>query len=96
MYRVFTGAPAAKDLAPYQWQTVTLEERNPIRTASMNLAAMLPSTQYPLPPATIEAASRRISLIYQNAIFGDDDSEGESDGWPLLGIMLADHCVFRS
>ncbi len=68
-FRVFTGAPSMQELeeAPtdtsYQWQTVTSEPK---------------SVLYPLPPATVEAASRRISLLYQNMIFRDTE-EGDLD-----------------
>lgn len=37
---------------------------------------------FPLPPATVEAASRRISLLYQNMIFRDtveDDLDYDGD-----------------
>lgn len=40
---------------------------------------MGPTTQpdWLIPPATFEAASSRISLLYQNVIFRDDDGEDE-------------------
>ena len=67
-YRVFLGGPSRaetrKSLAcSYQWQTV-----------SSNTS---PATSVIFPPATLEAASRRISLIYQNIIFKESDEEQE-------------------
>ncbi|KAH0826862.1 hypothetical protein J3R83DRAFT_4400 [Lanmaoa asiatica] len=65
--RVFLGAPSAADIDAdpngYIWQTV----QEP------------PSLQsFPYLPATLDAASRRITLLYQNAIF-DSISEQESE-----------------
>lgn len=37
------------------------------------------------PPATLEAASRRISLIYQNIIFKEDEEEDEQESGDLGG-----------
>ncbi|KAI0364441.1 hypothetical protein BV20DRAFT_974455 [Pilatotrama ljubarskyi] len=66
-YHVFCGAPAATDAeepcAAFQWRTVT--SRSP-RTIPLTL-----------PPATLAAASRRISMMYENVIFGG--SQGEDD-----------------
>lgn len=82
MYRVFTGAPKAKylleDISPYQWQTVASNDK-PRTSTSNSLAQMPTSTQFPLPPATLEAASRRISMIYQNALFGGEGAGDESE-----------------
>lgn len=64
-FRVFIGAPLTHDNAdvsvPYHWQTATLETH----------PASMPALSYP--PATLEAANRRISFIYQNIIFGESD-----------------------
>lgn len=69
MFRVFLGAPSKADVqqdpSSYHWQTVS--------SKSSTAASQLPL----LPPATLEAASRRISLIYQNIIFGDAEDEQE-------------------
>ncbi|KAH9949027.1 hypothetical protein B0H21DRAFT_165475 [Amylocystis lapponica] len=64
--RVFVGAPTPQDVAQplgsYRWQTAS-SSTPPIFT---------------LPPATVEEASRRISLLYHNIIFRDSD-EDEAD-----------------
>jgi hypothetical protein len=69
MFRVFLGAPSKVDVqqdpSSYHWQTVS--------SKSSAEASQLPL----LPPATLEAASRRISLIYQNIIFDDAEDEQE-------------------
>lgn len=65
-FRVFTGAPSRRELqegpidASYQWQTVTSEPKPVL---------------LPLPPAEFEAASIRISRLYQNMIFRDTEEE---------------------
>jgi hypothetical protein len=70
-YRLFLGAPTSADLArqskttdEYRWETAQETSE------SVDLA-------FVLPPATLEAAGKRISLIYQNIIFNDDDEDGE-------------------
>ncbi|TFK90659.1 hypothetical protein K466DRAFT_596790 [Polyporus arcularius HHB13444] len=64
-YRLFYGAPAAKDLASprssYSWQTITPHRADP-----------LPLT---LPPSTLAAASRRISMLYEKVIFKETGDE---------------------
>ncbi|KAF8461445.1 hypothetical protein JB92DRAFT_2839104 [Gautieria morchelliformis] len=68
-YRVFTGAP------PPAWN------RTPTVTSWKTVSSREVSS--PLSSATIEQAGRRISLIYENVIFGNDDSELEdkSEEW---------------
>ncbi|KAG1849271.1 hypothetical protein DFJ58DRAFT_452927 [Suillus subalutaceus] len=66
-FRVFLGAPSVSDLrkdaaGSYTWKTI----EPPLVDASQALL---------YPPATLEAASRRISLLYQNIIFDDSDEE---------------------
>ncbi|RPD58692.1 hypothetical protein L227DRAFT_587082 [Lentinus tigrinus ALCF2SS1-6] len=73
-YRLYYGAPAAKDLLnpqqpSYSWQTITSPR------------------PFSLHPSTLAAASRRISMFYENAIFGDEQSPsppvsavGDEDG----------------
>ncbi|KAG1765842.1 hypothetical protein EV702DRAFT_981279 [Suillus placidus] len=66
-FRVFLSAPSISDLkkdpsGSYTWKTI----EPPSAEASQALL---------YPPATLEAASRRISLIYQNIIFDDSDEE---------------------
>ncbi|OBZ71048.1 hypothetical protein A0H81_09290 [Grifola frondosa] len=69
-FRVFTGAPSANEIIypanSYHWHTVS----------------RIPSQSPPplnLPPATVEAASRRISLLYENIIFHDSQTEDPND-----------------
>ncbi|KAJ4473091.1 hypothetical protein J3R30DRAFT_762802 [Lentinula aciculospora] len=77
MYHVFLGAPSAQTLVqshqaiPYRWTTCTPQgiKEPPVPFSSYSL----------LPRATLEAASRRISLMYQNAIFQDDEVEQEPE-----------------
>lgn len=65
-FRVFIGAPSVSDLrrdaGPYTWRTI----EPPSAEVSQALI-------YPL--ATLAAATRRISLLYQNIIFDDSDEE---------------------
>lgn len=63
MYHVFLGAPSPADLKrtteeTYHWEHYA-EERNATQQ------------DVPLPPATLAAASRRISRLYKNIIFQD-------------------------
>jgi hypothetical protein len=72
-FRVFIGAPSRKDLQQdstrclYHWQTIS---STPTSLDSGSHSVIFP-------PATLEAASRRISLMYQNIIF--DDIQPEDD-----------------
>jgi hypothetical protein len=79
-YRVFLGAPSISDLkkdpaVSYTWKTV----EPPSAAATQALV---------YPPATLEAASRRISLLYQNIIFDESNEQGSdeerSEGSQLL------------
>ncbi|KAH9932464.1 uncharacterized protein B0H18DRAFT_985642 [Fomitopsis serialis] len=62
-HRVFLGAPLAREInedkEAYHWQTVS-------SIGPRNITLL---------PDTIEAASRRISALYENIIFQDDDDE---------------------
>lgn len=76
MYRVFLGAPSIadrdKDPSLFHWQTISSEQaKRPVN----------PTQSIIFPPATLEAASRRISLIYKNIIFDDaaDEEQSEAD-----------------
>ncbi|KAF9242045.1 hypothetical protein BU15DRAFT_44361 [Melanogaster broomeanus] len=68
-YRVFLGAPPSADIdqdpSSYVWKTI----QEPSSTQ--------PSQALAYPPATLDAASRRISMLYQNVIFDDTDEEEE-------------------
>ncbi|KAJ8583142.1 hypothetical protein M405DRAFT_749097 [Rhizopogon salebrosus TDB-379] len=82
-FRVFVGAPSASDLkrdtGSYIWKTI----EPPSADVSQALI---------YPPATLDAASRRISLLYQNIIFEDSDEEvfdqgnGEGAGLSQKGV----------
>src|SRR5882757_1441810 len=65
-FRVFIGAPSISDLkrdtGPYTWKT--------IEPPSAEVSQVLV-----YPPATLEAATRRISLLYQNIIFDESGEE---------------------
>jgi len=85
-FRVFLGAPSQKALrqesteSSYHWQTIS--------TSSRSFSAILP-------PATLEAASRRISRIYENIIFNDAEEEGlccneEDDDGALYRVIIID------
>ncbi|KAJ7983003.1 hypothetical protein DFH06DRAFT_714026 [Mycena polygramma] len=71
---VFLGAPRVSDIhrAPneYYWRSVSSNS-----VAEFPSESQVQSAIYP--PATLEAASRRISLMYQNVIF--DESREEED-----------------
>jgi len=77
-FRVFLGAPPAADVATdpngYVWKT--LQEPSPMQSL------------VPYPPATLDAASRRISLLYQNVIFTDSQEPEPDDGDDDSGLCL--------
>ncbi|KAI0644736.1 hypothetical protein C8Q79DRAFT_793019 [Trametes meyenii] len=69
-YLVFYGAPtpgdAGKPPSEFQWRTVSSRNSN--------------GPPLTLPPATLAAASRRISMMYENVIFSEShDSDGLLD-----------------
>lgn len=73
-FRVFLGAPSVSDLkkdpaSSYTWKTIEPP------SAEVSQALLYP-------PATLEAASRRVSLLYQNVIF--DDSDEDSEGFDQI------------
>lgn len=97
MYRVFLGAPSPAELATdpssYQWQTISSSRH------AVQARRTLGATQSVIfPPATLEAASRRISRIYENAIFDDNEPEeeqfdepeggGASIAWLACGVSM--------
>ncbi|KAI5997695.1 hypothetical protein F5J12DRAFT_785154 [Pisolithus orientalis] len=76
-FRVFLGAPLTSDLArdpsSYVWKTM---ESTPTPFSPSYVPPHDPTLVYPT--ATLDEASRRISLLYQNIIFEDaDDEDGE-------------------
>ncbi|KAK0497037.1 hypothetical protein EDD18DRAFT_184808 [Armillaria luteobubalina] len=75
MYHVFLGAPSLQELRghqlQYHWEQI----------ASSSVPAILDEDSVAPTPETLEAASRRISRLYENTIFqGDeDDATGQLD-----------------
>ncbi|KAI0056445.1 hypothetical protein BV25DRAFT_1814042 [Artomyces pyxidatus] len=71
-YRVFLGAPSSSPCfdSSYSWHTLNTSK-------SSSATSSQHATVYP--PATLEAASRRISLLYQNVIFNDLDQDGDGN-----------------
>ncbi|KAI6043369.1 hypothetical protein EDC04DRAFT_2652780, partial [Pisolithus marmoratus] len=75
-YRVFIGAPPAsdlgRDLGSYAWRTTErASASSPLSCAPLHDPTLV------YPTATLDEASRRISLLYQNIIFKDSDEDGE-------------------
>ncbi|PFH49043.1 hypothetical protein AMATHDRAFT_76413 [Amanita thiersii Skay4041] len=74
MYRVFLGAPPKEipdtDNISYSWQTLSS------KASSLSASGVIPDDgSVTLPAATLEAASTRISILYQNVIFHDDSHD---------------------
>lgn len=80
-FHVFLKAPTLKELkdegndqdrgSRFQWHNVVYS--NPQDTdCSTKIDAQLP-------PASLEAASRRISMLYENIIFRDNHEDGEAE-----------------
>ncbi len=70
MYRVFLGAPSIADLnrapdASYHWEHFTEQLGEKVEESQFVNAL--------LPPSTLAAASRRISRLYENIIFQNDE-----------------------
>ncbi|KAG9226781.1 hypothetical protein CCMSSC00406_0009699 [Pleurotus cornucopiae] len=85
MFRVFLGAPTkndiSKDPASFRWQTVS---------STSPSASTRPAGTQPFPPATLQAASVRISQFYKHIIFDDEEGdEGAPDGTFLGGQTTA-------
>lgn len=85
MFRVFLGAPTkndiSKDPASFRWQNVS---------STSPSASTRPAGTQPFPPATLQAASVRISQFYKHIIFDDEEGdEGAPDGTFLEGALLA-------
>ncbi|KAJ3968533.1 hypothetical protein EV361DRAFT_412243 [Lentinula raphanica] len=84
MYHVFLGAPSIKTLSKtssledsqFTWTTIS----SPTQLTTTTTPAEHLEHEHLPPPATLEAASRRISLLlYQNALFRDDEAEQEPE-----------------
>ncbi|KAH8984018.1 hypothetical protein EDB92DRAFT_1936585 [Lactarius akahatsu] len=83
-YVVFLGAPSPSSTSTssddgrssYQWRTVTPTPDPSQAQLSKKMSLELLSNMYP--SSALDAASRRISAMYENIIFGDED-EDEGD-----------------
>lgn len=82
-FHVFLKAPTTKDLKEttisqdlgchYQWHTSSYpDSHHGVEDLSRNTSSRLPS-------ATLEVASRRISMLYENIIFRDNHENGEDE-----------------
>ena len=72
MYRIFLGAPTISEIdadpASYAWQTFSSSA-----LSSKSLYVPQATQSVALPLATLEEASHRISLIYKDIVFGEDE-----------------------
>ncbi len=99
MYRVFLGAPTISEIgadpASYAWQTFS---SNALSSKSLHVPQ--PTQPVALPLATLEAASHRISLIYKDIVFEEDEdalsllhdgsaNEVEASVFRGIGMILA-------
>lgn len=87
MFRVFLGAPTkndiSKDPASFRWQNVS---------STSPSASIRPAGTQPLPPATLQAASVRISQFYRHIIFDDEEEdEDTADRTFLEGALIASY-----
>lgn len=89
-FRVFLGAPSPADLDTdpngYVWQT--FQESSSIAQHSQSLLVLYP-------PATLDAASHRISLLYQNVIFDSFSDSQEPEPDHVLGSQQDADCGDR-
>lgn len=84
MYSIFLGAPSASALN---------EDPRNYEWKTISLPGSLP------PPATLDAATRRISLYYQNIIFREDGEEQELqlyEGQDTIWLQNDTYSVFNS
>lgn len=69
-HHVFTGAPLAGDVnnspASYYWHRISDNSNSPV-------IPVAPGSS--IQPAIFEEASRKISLLYQNIIFQEDEED---------------------
>lgn len=84
-YKVFLGAPTLDDLEfaeasdKYAWTSVKCEVP-PLPERPTQGSSSVDSFSFNgFLPGTLEAASRRISMLYENIIFREIDSEGEEE-----------------
>lgn len=84
-YSVFLGAPSPSstlndDGVFYQWRTLA-STANPVLKGTSSFPGY--------PSSALDAASRRISVMYENIIFTDED-EGEGDTQAVEGDLMGD------
>jgi len=84
-----SGSEIQKDPSTYNWSTISstiplTRAQSPLEHDGSLLAIgsddsrrhqLKPTQSFFFPPGTLEAASHRISLIYKNVLFQDDDDE---------------------
>ncbi|TDL21815.1 hypothetical protein BD410DRAFT_815222 [Rickenella mellea] len=79
-FRVFLGAPSrsalSNDSSRFRWHTVTSSSRVKLSYHEETLAE---ASEYILPPATLEAASTRISQACKSVSFAGEDEVEEPD-----------------
>ncbi|KAJ7062901.1 hypothetical protein C8F01DRAFT_1210043 [Mycena amicta] len=101
---VFLGAPPASELnrspSDYEWRTASSSSLKPAPAPHSVYFTQLDASVPAYPPATIEAVSRRISLMYQNVIFNDADDEDEKPEtfitWPPTAAPEAEDSQIQS
>lgn len=76
-YQVFLGAPSLNAIdnnntLEYQWEIISSQSQSNVKHEPFPTLSDLPTIE------TLDDASRRVSLIYQNVIFNDDDDD---DSW---------------
>lgn len=99
-YRVFLGAPSRSDLQSdafgFRWQTTSSPLAQEVSEGPKS--ALTPATQQRsfsaivFPPATLEAASRRISLLYKDLIpdnTGSDEGDANVEELDLIQSFVA-------
>jgi hypothetical protein len=80
-FHVFLNAPSLKELRSensaqdYKWSTIVCDGLTQAEPISRNTS----HSHLSLSAATIEAASRRISMLYENIIFKDTHSDCEEE-----------------
>ena len=76
-YQVFLGAPSLNAIdnnntLEYQWEIISSQSQSDVAHEPFPTLSDLPTIE------TLDDASRRVSLIYQNVIFNDEDDD---DSW---------------
>lgn len=74
-YRVFLGAPSSKDI----YDGLDINEK---RSTNRWSTVPVPKSPPEFSSGTMEAVSRRISMLYENIIFDDKDEEADYSAMP--------------